>query len=277
MAAKNKTATETAPLLATMEAEPVPDSVGQYVSDQALATREGTPLTVEELMARAIEKGDTETMEKLYSMRREMKEESAREAFNAAMNRTQTEMRQISADASNPQTHSRYATYSALDKVIRPIYTRNGFALNFNTGEPTEPDTLLVLCEVSHDEGFSKHFKVPIPIVTTGPRGGDVMTRTHAAGSAMSYGKRYLLVMIFNIAIGDDDDDGNGAGFVPMTPGQLVDLETKITQTGANREKFLKYFGVESLEAMPTQRFGEAMRTLIEIEGRRKREEAKVK
>ena len=36
------------------------------------------------------------------------------------------------------------------------------------------------------------------------------MTKTHAAGSALTYGQRYLLKMIFNIAIGSDDD-GNAA------------------------------------------------------------------
>jgi len=39
------------------------------------------------------------------------------------------------------------------------------------------------------------------------------MSRTHAFGSGMSYGKRYLLLAIFNIAVGIDaeDDDGNSA------------------------------------------------------------------
>ena len=32
--------------------------------------------------------------------------------------------------------------------------------------------------------------------------------KTHAVGAGMSYGMRYLLKMIFNIAIGEDDDDG---------------------------------------------------------------------
>jgi hypothetical protein len=50
-----------------------------------------------------------------------------------------------------------------------------------------------------------------MPIDTKGARGGDVMTRTHATGSAYTYGKRYLLIGMFNLAIGDDDD-GNTAG-----------------------------------------------------------------
>jgi hypothetical protein len=42
-----------------------------------------------------------------------------------------------------------------------------------------------------------------------GAKGGDVMTKTHATGAAESYGMRYLLKMIFNIAIGEEDNDGN--------------------------------------------------------------------
>jgi hypothetical protein len=38
------------------------------------------------------------------------------------------------------------------------------------------------------------------------------MTKTHATGAATSYGMRYLLKMIFNVAVGEDDDDGNGGG-----------------------------------------------------------------
>jgi hypothetical protein len=43
-----------------------------------------------------------------------------------------------------------------------------------------------------------------------GAKGGDVMTKTHATGAASQYGMRYLLKMIFNVAIGEDDNDGNG-------------------------------------------------------------------
>ena len=58
---------------------------------------------------------------------------------------------------------------------------------------------------------IQRRFQVDMPIVTQGIRGQDMMTRTHATMSAISYGKRGLLVMMFNLAIGDDDD-GNRAG-----------------------------------------------------------------
>src|SRR5262245_59359649 len=51
------------------------------------------------------------------------------------------------------------------------------------------------------------------------PGGGDVMSRTHATASVISYGMRYLAVMIFNLSI-DRDDDGNAAGGKPKSAAQ---------------------------------------------------------
>lgn len=136
----------------------------------------------------------------------------AEAAFNAAMSEAQREMRPVAADATNPQTHSRYASYEALDEALRPIYTQHGFALSFNTGDAPQPDYVRVLCDVTHIGGFAKPYRADMPADGKGAKGGDVMTKTHAVGSAMSYGMRYLLKMIFNVAVGDDDDDGNRAG-----------------------------------------------------------------
>lgn len=68
-----------------------------------------------------------------------------------------------------------------------------------------------VLCYVSHTAGHTRTYQCDMPADGKGAKGNDVMTKTHAAGSAASYGMRYLLKMIFNIAIGEDEDDGNAA------------------------------------------------------------------
>lgn len=219
-------------------------------------------------MAKAIERGDTETMEKLFAMRREMRSESAEMAFNAAMTQAQREMRQVTADASNPQTRSRYATYSALDRMLRPIYTSHGFALSFNTGDDVPAEMVRVLCDVSHDGGFSKHYKVDMPADGKGAKGGDVMTRTHAAGAALSYGMRYLLKMIFNVAIGEDDNDGNAPiSYEPITKSQVADLTALIEEVGGNLPVFLKWAQVDSLEEI---RASEYKRCVTALEAKRK-------
>jgi hypothetical protein len=117
----------------------------------------------------------------------------------------------IATDSNNPSTKSRYASYFALDKSLRPIYARHGFALSFGTGEIPQENYIRVLCYVSHSAGFTRTYHVDMPADGKGAKGGDVMTKTHAVGSGMTYGQRYLLKMIFNIAIGSDDD-GNAAG-----------------------------------------------------------------
>jgi hypothetical protein len=62
--------------------------------------------------------------------------------------------------------------------------------------------------------GYTRQYQTDEACDGKGPKGNDVMTKTHAKGSAHTYGKRNLLKDIFNLVTGDevDDDDGNGGG-----------------------------------------------------------------
>jgi len=150
-----------------------------------------------------------EKLERLMAMQERMQARYAEECFNAAMADAQKKMRPVAANADNPQTKSRYATYTALDSALRPIYSEHGFGLSFDSTESTIQDHVRVLCYVTHRDGGARTYKVDMPNDGKGAKGGDVMTKTHAQGAAMSYGMRYLLKMIFNVAIGEDDRDGN--------------------------------------------------------------------
>lgn len=158
---------------------------------------------------------DIDKLDRLIALHQRAERDWWRRQFNSAMTQAQREMGPIRTDAKNDQTKSRYATYAALDAALRPIYTDHGFGLSFNTGrgtadEPLPEQHVRVICIVSHESGYEREYSIDMPADGKGARGNDVMTRTHAAGSAVSYGMRYLLKMIFNIAIGDDD--GNAAG-----------------------------------------------------------------
>lgn len=163
-----------------------------------------------------------EKIERLMALWERGEAKKAESAFNAAMSDAQADMRPIAADATNPQTHSRYASYGALDAKLRPIYTKHGFGLSFDTGEGAPQEWIRVVCHVTHRGGHSRTYHADMPADGKGAKGGDVMTKTHAVGSAMSYGMRYLLKMIFNVAVGEDDDDGNAAAGrtaeIPKTP-----------------------------------------------------------
>lgn len=155
---------------------------------------------------------DADKMERLYALMERQQAQQAEVAFNDAMSAAQGKMGRISADATNPQTRSKYATYGKLDKALRPIYSQHGFSLSFDSTDSPKEDHARFLCYCSHAAGHTRTYKIDIPVDGKGAKGNDVMTKTHAVGSGASYGMRYLLKMIFNVAVGEDDDDGNGAG-----------------------------------------------------------------
>ena len=155
-----------------------------------------------------------EVVERLFALQRQMAKDQAESDFNDAMNRCQLKMKRINANMENPQTRSRYADYAQIDRAIRPIYTDEGFSLSFSDGERTGPDMVRLLCYVSRG-GHTRMYHKDMPIVTVGPQGKAVMTPTHATGSADAYAKRYLVKDIFNLSIGEDDDDGNLGDVAP--------------------------------------------------------------
>ena len=152
---------------------------------------------------------DIEKMERLMAMHERLTDKQSEAIFHQAMTAAQSDVPPIHKDKTNKQTHSSYASYEGMDKVLRPIYVKHGFSLSFDTGSDPLEGCIRVLCYVSHSGGHSKTYQCDMPADGKGAKGGDVMTKTHAAGSGMSYGQRYLLKMIFNIAF--SDDDGNAA------------------------------------------------------------------
>ncbi len=161
------------------------------------------------LLEYAVRNGSAiDVIERLAALHREERNYQAEVAFDEALNRCQEKLRQVSADASNPQTNSRYASYAKLDRAVRPVYTAEGFSISFGEANCPTPGKTRFLAFLSRAGVTKEYFKDMSPS-TKGPKGNDVMTPIHADASADSYAKRYHLKNIFNIAIGEDDGDGN--------------------------------------------------------------------
>jgi ERF superfamily len=156
---------------------------------------------------------DIEKLDRLLAWRDEEKARFAQEGYNRAMAAAQAEMEPVRTNCSNDQTRSRYASFAALDGAVRPIYSKLGFSLTFNTEPAPLPEQIRVVCTVRNGCHTERH-QLDMPVDGKGAKGGDVMTKTHAVGSGVTYGRRYLLGMVFNIAV-ERDDDGNAAGRKP--------------------------------------------------------------
>jgi hypothetical protein len=204
---------------------------------------------------------DIAKMQWLMETRTKINAEAAERTFNDAMASAQSEMRPVEADASNPQTRSKYASYAALDRALRPIYTRHGFALSFNSGTEAPENHIQVICDVTNG-GHTRRYQLPVPADGKGAKGGDVMTKTHAVGSALSYGSRYLLKMIFNVAVGEADDDGNAAGKATISEEQVEKIQSLIMDANADLKRFMTYMKVAKIADIPATKFQSAVDAL---------------
>jgi hypothetical protein len=190
----------------------------------------------------------------------------AEAAFNAAMSAVQAKMTRVQARLTNTQTKSVYADYDALDRMLRPLYTEANFGLTYGEEDSPKPDHVRVFCLVTHSppdakRGHTRKYHTDMPADGKGAKGGDVMTKTHATGSAFTYGQRYLLKMIFNIVV-SKDDDGNAAGDTAtgstITALQLKELQALIKEVDANAANVCKACHVETLEEMTQSQFEKA-------------------
>lgn len=209
---------------------------------------------------------DLDKMERLMAMRERNQARVAELEFDRAMATAQAEMEPVRKDANNPQTKSRYASFYALDTAIRPIYTKHGFSVTFDTGDGAPADYVRVVAKVAHGAGHRERPHIDMPADGKGAKGGDVMTKTHATGSAVKYGRRYLLAMIFNIA--DSDDDGNAAGKTgreadldrPISKEQVNALREIIENAGGDVARFCEFGGVGALSEISVRNYDSAVR-----------------
>lgn len=205
---------------------------------------------------------DIDKMKELMAMHKAMRSETSELEFDGAMASAQEEMDPVRADANNPQTKSKYASYAALDRAIRPIYTKHGFSVSFDTGD-APADHVRIVAKVAHRGGHRERPHIDMPADGKGAKGGDVMTKTHATGAAVQYGRRYLLGMIFNLAV-SKDDDGNGASKsnAMITPEQVKTILALIEEVGAYTDKFCEVYQIEAVPDLPAKLFDDAVQNL---------------
>jgi hypothetical protein len=211
---------------------------------------------------------DPDKIERFLAMREKELNRMAEQSFNSAMKAAQSEMRAIGADASNSQTKSRYATYAKLDSVLRPIYTKYGFSVSFDEDDSPKQDHIRVLAYVAHEDGFTRTYRKDMPADGKGAKGGDMMTKTHATGAAASYGMRYLLKGIFNVAVGEEDSDGNQpedrSQDGPISQEQAATIRALIEKSGLETDKFCGWAKIDAVPDLPARHFDKAVNVLTQ-------------
>jgi hypothetical protein len=198
------------------------------MSDQALVVREEAPPTEGgaflAMLAQAARDPsvDVAKMQAIMDMCERQRARVAETEFSEAMGQAQSEMGAITRDGVNEFNKSRYARLETIDAKIRPIYTRHGFSLSFNTAEPKNPGSMRVVCDVMHRAGHTKRYELEGELDTSGSGGKANKTGIQALGSSSSYLRRYLTLMVFNLVLSNEDNDGN-----KTDPGWLSEIQLK--------------------------------------------------
>lgn len=198
----------------------------------------------------------------LLSLLGDIQKREAEAAFSMAMMKAQDEITPVVRDAENSHTHSKYARLETIDAKIRPIYTKHGFSLSFNSAEPRSKDAVRVLCDVRHIAGYTKTYELEGDLDISGAKGASNKTSIQGLGSSVYYLRRYLTLMIFNVVLTGEDNDGNSYGQISEERAQhlrlLVD-QLDETQT----DRFYKFMGnIADVSEIQTKDFPRALQAL---------------
>lgn len=174
---------------------------------------------------------DIDKMERLFALREQALNRQAEAAFNEAMRHAQSEIKLTTRTKRNEQTESNYADITAVNESVMPVATKYGFSVSFGTAECPLDGYMRVTATVSHAAGHSRAFQADVPTDATGIKGTTNKTKTHAFGSTMTYGRRYLLLLIFNVSTADDDGNASSAKETIITEELIQELK----ETGQGR------------------------------------------
>lgn len=149
---------------------------------------------------------DINKLERLWEMQQQEVARGAKMAYNNDMAALQSDMPIIGKNGAivvNGVERSKYSKYEDVMRVISPLLDKFGFSISFETDFPE--GGMMVIGEISHSMGHSKKTSMLLPFDTSGSKNA-----VQAIGSTTSYGMRYVLKLMLNIADGQTDDDGHG-------------------------------------------------------------------
>lgn len=216
---------------------------------------------------------DVEKMRALLGMKKEVLEEQRKAAFNTAYMLARLEIPRVRKDGSveyaedknNPNGPKKkafnYAKYEDIDKAIRPIEQKYGFARIFTTTPRGEQGGgCVVHCQLLHRDGFYKEAEIAVALDTSGGK-----NNIQAMGSSFSYGKRYTTEMLWDIVKEGADDDGNAAFMdAPIDDVQFEAFQKIIDENGVDAAKFCAHLKVDSIRAITNKIYPKAMSDLRE-------------
>jgi ERF superfamily len=204
---------------------------------------------------------DVGKMKELLAMRQEEEKRQAEIIFNNALADAIIAMPPITKDSKGDR-NIRYASLVKVSNALDPLLREHGFVISFGMADSPNVEVYRITAELRHRAGYKRKYFADIPVSITGPAGKPIMTKAQGAGAAISFGRRYLKLMIFDIRIINEDTDGAAPAAEVLDMDELQVLQTMMTKAKANTKKFCEYFEIGSVPELPKAKLDEAKRIL---------------
>lgn len=211
-------------------------------------------------------------LEKMLAMKERMEDRAredqarvARQAYFKAMAECQAELPVVVKKSRNDHTKSTYADLAAIEQQAMPTIHRFGFMVSFQPAGVNEKGEQRIKWTVAHSAGHIETGEAEIPVDIAGTNGTKNKTSTQAFGSTATYGRRYLLCMLFNISTGDDNDGNKTPSEEErISPEQVKVILKLIEETNSDIEQFCRMGKIEAVPDMLAKQFESAVRILNE-------------
>ena len=162
------------------------------------------------------------------------------ESLAAALCKAQSEMGGAVKDSSNPFFKSKYADLTSVIKAIKQPFADNGLA--YTQFPVSSEQGVGVVTRLMHSSGEWIEHEYILPLVKKDPQ---------AAGSAITYARRYALQAMAGIPTADDDAESamlRGDKPEPLSEDTVIEIAALIDKTGTDKDKVLKAYKVTRIE-----------------------------
>ena len=207
----------------------------------------------------AVEGGaDLEKLSKLLDIQERWEANEAKKAFHQAMSAFKANPPQIYKDKSVSfgvgKTAYKHATLANVCEKINKALSEHGLSASWETAQ--SENQIAVTCKITHEKGHSEQTTLKAPADNSGSKNA-----IQAIGSTVSYLERYTILALTGLATEEQDTDAV-VDVQTIDEEQALTIDEYLIALNIDKDKFLKFFKVESVEDLPKDRYQEAINML---------------
>ena len=159
----------------------------------------------------------------------------------------------------------RYMRWEDINKLIKPVLTDHGFALNFHFVDETETHITMTAI-LKHRSGHIEQTTRKLPLDKSGSK-----NIVQAYGSSQSYCQRYIAIALLNLVAEGEDTDAITPDDV-LTEAELEVVKQMLDGAGceaADIARFCKAMKVTGLELLKRSQLEDAKQRIIDYKERK--------